>query len=253
MLHVHNLSVTVGGKTILREISLQARPGQLTALLGANGAGKSTLLRTVSGNITPQHGRVLWNTVDVLALPPRQRARLIAVLPQQSTLPPGFTVREVVHMGRTPYLNFLGQPGPRDEDIVYRALEQAQAAHLANRAVETLSGGEAQRVLLARALAQQTPILLLDEPTTWLDLQHQMHLLTLLRDLATAENLTVLLVLHDLNLALRFADHAVLLHQGRVLTAGAPTAVLSPNQVAAAYGWPVTRFEVAGQPVLLPH
>lgn len=252
MLQIRALRAGYGDRLVLHGVDLDVPAGQLTALLGPNGAGKSTLLRAVSGVIAPRRGQVIWAGQDVAALSTRARARLLAVVPQRLTLPGGFTVWQAVMMGRTPYLNFLGQPGPHDRQAVQSALEQVGAADLADRPVEALSGGEQQRVLLARALAQETPLLLLDEPTTHLDLYHQMHLLTLLQGIRAERGLTVLLVLHDLNLAARFADRIALLQHGRVLAAGEPTAVLTAERLSALYGWPLEVRLVDETQLILP-
>ena len=176
-----------------------------------------------------------------------RRARYLAVVPQAVSLPLAFTAWETVLMGRTPYLNFLGQTSAVDEDLARRALERVEALDLAERRVGELSGGEQQRVLLARALAQTTPILLLDEPTAHLDLQYQASLLELVSDLAHSDNLAVLLALHDLNLAARYADRIALLVDGQVIAVGKPGEVLQGELISQAYGWPV---QVVSHPFL---
>ena len=158
-----------------------------------------------------------------------RRARYLAVVPQAASLPPAFTAWETVLLGRTPYLNFLGQISDKDEEIARQALQKVDAFDLAERRVGELSGGEQQRVLLARALAQSTPILLLDEPTVHLDLQHQVSLMEIVRSLAHTDNLAVLVALHDLNLAARYADRVALLVAGEVKAAGTPRQVLTPE------------------------
>ncbi len=252
MLKIENLSAAYGEKNILQDVTLDVPAGRMMILLGPNGAGKSTLLRTVSGVLAPRRGRVLWQGVDVLRLKAAARARLLAVVPQRPVLPPGFTVQQAVMMGRTPYLNFLGRPERRDEAAVTAALTRVGLDGLAERRVDELSGGEQQRVLLARGLAQETPILLLDEPVTHLDLYHQMQLLTLLRDVSRERGLTVLMVLHDLNLALRFADRVALLQDGRLLAEGEPPDVLTPERISALYGWPVSRHRLADGMIFVP-
>jgi iron complex transport system ATP-binding protein len=183
-----------------------------------------------------------------------QRARLVATVPQAVAMPPAYTVWETVLFGRTPYLNFLGQPSRADEELARRALERVHALNLTDRRVGELSGGEAQRVLLARALCQSTPILLLDEPTAHLDLQYQVSLLERVHDLARRDRLAVLVALHDLNLASRFADRVALMVAGRVKAAGAPAEVLTPALISEAYCWPVQVVEhpLTGGPLVLP-
>ncbi|HVM72248.1 MAG TPA: ABC transporter ATP-binding protein, partial [Anaerolineales bacterium] len=173
MLKIEGLSVAYGNRRVLKGVSLEVQSGQVLALIGPNGSGKSTLVRAVSGIVPAQAGRVTADEVDLLALPTMQRARRLAVVPQAVSMPPAFTVWETVLLGRTPYLNFLGQVSEKDEQIARLALERVDALDMAERRVGELSGGEQQRVLLARALAQATPVMLLDEPTAHLDLQHQ--------------------------------------------------------------------------------
>ena len=239
MLTIRDLATVSHGRPVLKGVSLDVPAGKLTALIGPNGAGKTTLIRAVSGVLHPSGGEVLADGQDLLSMPALRRARLLAVVPQAAALPPAFSVWETVLLGRTPYLNFLGQLSAADEDIARRALERVEALDLRERRVGELSGGEAQRVLLARALCQSTPILLLDEPTAHLDLQFQVSLLDLVRDLARQDGLAVLVAIHDLNLAARVADRFALLVDGQVRAAGSPEEVLRADLLAQAYGWPV--------------
>ena len=244
MLRIENLFVSYGSRRVLYDVSLEVNSGEVTALIGPNGAGKSTLVRAVSGVIPVDSGKInssddFSRSIDLLSLPPMQRARYLAVVPQAVSLPPAFTVWETVLMGRTPYLNFLGQTSARDEEIVRLALQKVDALDLAERRVGELSGGEQQRVLLARALAQSTPILLFDEPTSNLDLHYQINFMELVRGLARNDNLAVLIALHDLNLAARYADRVALLVQGEIKAAGTPRQVLTPDLISAAYHLPV--------------
>jgi cobalamin transport system ATP-binding protein len=206
------------------------------ALIGPNGAGKSTLVRAASAVIPVDTGLVRANGRDLLAQPSMLRARQVAVVPQAVTLPPAFTVWETVLLGRTPWLNFLGHVSVADEQLARSALQRVDALDLAERRVGELSGGEQQRVLLARALAQATPILLMDEPTAHLDLQHQVALMELVRSLAHGDGLSILVALHDLNLAARYADHLALLVDGRLIAQGNADRVLTPAAIARAYG-----------------
>lgn len=239
MLRIEGLSVFYGQRRVLQAVSLVVQSGQVLALIGPNGAGKSTLVRTVSGVIPPQSGRVRANGDDLLALPAMRRARYLAVVPQAVSMPPAFTVWETVLLGRTPYLNFLGQISEKDEQIARLALQKVDALDLAERRVGELSGGEQQRVLLARALAQSTPILLLDEPTVHLDLQHQVSLMETVCSLAHNDHLAVLVALHDLNLAARYADQVALMVSGEIKAAGTPRQVLTRELISAAYHLPV--------------
>jgi iron complex transport system ATP-binding protein len=204
--------------------------------------------------IPARGGRVRTNGDDFAALPTIQRARYMAVVPQAVSMPPAYTVWETVLLGRTPYLGFLGQPSPADEELARRALERVDALALVERRVGELSGGEAQRVLLARALCQSTPILLLDEPTAQLDLHHQMSLLELVRTLAHDDRLAVLIAMHDLNLAARYADRVALLVAGEIRAVGKPKQVLRRKLISEAYGWPVRVVDhpLVDAPLVLP-
>jgi iron complex transport system ATP-binding protein len=239
---------------VLEHVSLEVAPGEVAALIGPNGAGKSTLVRAVSGLVPITSGSVRINSTDLLKLPPMQRARHVAVVPQSVNMPPAFSAWETVLLGRTPYLGFLGQTSAADETAARSALERVDALPLAERRVGELSGGEQQRVLLARALAQGTPILLLDEPTSNLDLHYQVGFMELVRSLAGSERLAVLVALHDLNLAASFADRITLLVDGRVRAAGTPREVLTPALISEAYHLPVEVIPhpFADAPLVLP-
>jgi len=238
-LKIEGLTVFYGKRCALQDITLEIPRGQVMALIGPNGAGKSTLIRAASGILPLQSGKIRTNGDEFTALPPMQRARYLAVVPQAVALPPAFTAWETVLMGRTPYLNFLGQTSAADEDIVRRALQRVDAFDFAERRVGELSGGEQQRILLARALAQATPILLLDEPTAHLDMQYQVALMQTICQLAHEDNLAVMIAMHDLNLAARYADSIALLVQGRLESVGSPAYVLTTERISQAYHLPV--------------
>jgi ABC-type cobalamin/Fe3+-siderophores transport system ATPase subunit len=254
MLEIQSLSVHYGSRQILYNLNLTVRPGEILAVVGPNGAGKSTLIRAASGVLRPSNGRVTVNKQDLAALSDMQRARLLAVVPQNHQLPGTFSVYQTALMGRTPYLNWLGHTGPSDHAMTQLALEQTQMSAFANRLVGDLSGGEKQRVLLARALAQDAPLLLLDEPTTYLDLQHQSSLLNLIRKLCQEKTLAVLIVLHDLNLASVYADRVALLVDGKLQAIGNPEQVLTSETLTAVYHVPVhvIPHPEYGTPLVLP-
>ncbi|MCE9645430.1 MAG: ABC transporter ATP-binding protein [Chloroflexi bacterium] len=253
MLKIQNLSASYTGHQVLYDVSFDVKNGEVLALIGPNGAGKSTIIRAASG-VTPSTGQVRTNGDDFASLSSLQRARYMAVVPQAISLPPAFTVWETVLMGRTPYLGFLGQASRRDEELTRQALSKVNALAFIDRRVGELSGGERQRVLLARALCQSTPILLLDEPTAHLDLQYQVSLLELVRDLAHKENLAVLIALHDLNLASHYADRVALLVGGHLTAIGTPREVLTPELISHAYCLPVQVVEhpFLDGPLVLP-
>jgi iron complex transport system ATP-binding protein len=246
MLKIQSLSVSYGSRRVLHDVSLNVQSGEVLALIGPNGAGKSTLIRAASG-VIPYTGHVRTNGDDFASLSPIQRAKYIATVPQAVSMPPAYTVWETVLLGRTPYLGFLGQVSEKDEEIARQSLGRVSALPFADRRVGELSGGEQQRVLLARALCQSTPILLLDEPTAHLDLQYQVGLLELVTELAHKDNLAVLVALHDLNLAAHYADRIALMVAGNIKAIGKPKEVLLPELIAEAYCLPV---QVVAHPFL---
>jgi len=259
MLEINLLSVTYrqtdpSGVLALDQVSLSVQPGEILVVIGPNGAGKSTLIRAVSGALPYLSGSVSVNGKDLAHLSSIQRARQLAVVPQARNMPAAFTVFQSVLMGRTPYLGWLGQTNSQDHRVTRHSLEQTLTLELAERRVGELSGGEQQRVLLARALAQDTPVLLLDEPTTHLDLQHQSSLLNLVRQLADDKKLAVLMVLHDLNLASLYADRVALLVAGRLRATGTPQEVLTEQNLSSVYNLPVhvVPHPDYGSPLVLP-
>jgi iron complex transport system ATP-binding protein len=235
MLEVKSLCVSYGTRLALRDINLTLAPGNVVGLIGPNGAGKTTLIRAMSGVVPIQSGQIWINGQALGRLTPAQRARWVGVVPQARNLPPAFSGWETVALGRTPYLNWLGQLSTRDEAAIQSAMQRTSTLDLADRLVGELSGGEQQRLLIARGLAQAAPILLLDEPTSHLDLQFQFGLLDLVRELAKKDGLSILLALHDLNLVARYTDQVVLLVGGQVQAAGAPYEVLTSNRLSQAY------------------
>ncbi|WP_433237471.1 ABC transporter ATP-binding protein [Actinomadura nitritigenes] len=223
---VRGLEVSLGGRPVLKDVSLEVAAGSWTAVIGPNGAGKSTLLRAVLG-LLPSAGEIAVAGADLAALKPRQRARLVAYAPQSPNLPVGMTVFDYTLLGRSPYIPHLGRESARDRAIAREVLDRLDLAGLADRPLDHLSGGERQRVVLARALAQQTSVLLLDEPTTALDIGHQQQVMELIDQLRLSDGLTVVTTIHDLTLAGQYADGLVLLSGGRVAAAGTPGEVLT--------------------------
>ncbi|MCU0488514.1 MAG: heme ABC transporter ATP-binding protein [Anaerolineales bacterium] len=254
MLEINSIQVNYGSQAVLKDVSLNLPAGQILALIGPNGAGKTTLLRAITGLQPLRSGNIRVAGQDITALKPEQRARLLAVVPQARNLPPDFTVYETVLLGRTPHVNWSGKTNSQDLTAAQRALELTQLAPFAHRAVGDLSGGEQQRVLVARALAQQAPLVLLDEPTTHLDLQHQSNLLNLLRRLVFEHDLAVLMVLHDINLASLYADQVALLVAGKVCAVGKPAEVVTVENLHRAYRIPieVIQHPAYGTPLVLP-
>lgn len=222
---VDGVSVGYGGEPVLRDVDLTVPDGAFVALVGANGSGKSTLLKTLYRALRPHRGRLVLGEEDLWRLPHGEVARRIGVLAQHTRDGFDFTVREAVLLGRSSYLGTFGRAGRRDHAVVAEALERTGCAALRDRALSTLSGGELQRVLLARALAQQPRVLVLDEPTNHLDPQHQIGVLALVRSL----EVTVLAALHSLDLAAQYADLVVVLDAGRVVRVGPPADVLDSD------------------------
>jgi iron complex transport system ATP-binding protein len=243
MLSIDDVTICYEARTVLRNISLDVNAGEVLALIGPNGVGKSTLLRACSGTLKPIGGCVLIDGQDVHRLRVEDRAKLIAVVPQAVRLPEIFNVFETVLMGRTPYVGWLGRESEKDRLAVEAALDRTYTLDLADRPIGELSGGEQQRVMIARALAQSARILLLDEPTAHLDLKHQASVLSLVSDLAHAENYAVLIALHDLNLAAQYADRVALLSNGSVAAIGTPEEVLTEENLSPAYGLRIAVYE----------
>ena len=224
-----------GERTVLNGLELEVAQGTVMALAGPNGVGKSTLLRAVAGGLRPARGEIRVMGADVYAMGGRERARLVAMVPQNPDLPRGTTALEVTLMGRNPHLGLLAWESSGDVDIAFEALRMTDTEELAGRPVHQLSGGERQRVAIAMALAQQTPVVLLDEPTANLDLAYQPAIMRLLRELAEAGK-TVVTAVHDLTLAGQFCDSVALVGGGRVVACGPPEATLTPEAIREVYG-----------------
>jgi iron complex transport system ATP-binding protein len=253
MLSIDSISASYHSQPFLREISFQVKPGQVVALIGPNGAGKTTLIRAISCILPLLSGGVTAFGKDLHRISPPERARLLGVVPQARQLPPSYTVYQTVLIGRTPYLGWLGQPGTQDLQRTRWALERTALEHLGERRINELSGGEQQLVLLARTLAQDTPILLLDEPTAHLDLHHQSTLLKLVRELAREKDLAILMAIHDLNLVAQHSDKVILMVDGKVESQGTPSEVLTASLLSHAYQVPlqVISHPVYGTPLVL--
>ena len=242
MIAARDITVKIADKLLLDQVTLELRANEVLAILGANGAGKTTLRRVLSGDVSPTSGEVLMNNRRLHEISLLERARMRAVLPQESSLNFPFSVLEVVLMGRAPHVQ--GAETAADLQISRHALEAVEAAHLETRLYPTLSGGERQRVQLARVLAQvrhdsnQPKFLLLDEPTANLDLAHQHSTLRIARQL-TAENIGTLIILHDLNLAAQYADRIALLQKGKIVGVGSPAEVLTEESIRATFSMPV--------------
>ena len=253
-LTVRGLRVAYGQREVLRGVDLDVAPGEVVGLVGPNGGGKTTLLKAITRSVTANAGEVRIAGDDVAGLGAREVARRVAVVPQNPALPAGFLAREIVVMGRTPYLGFLEQESFEDYRKADSALASLGAGDLTQRRVEELSGGERQNVVLARALVQETPLLLLDEPTANLDVSHQVVIAKLLQQMARERGRGILAALHDLTLASLYCDRLVLLAAGVIIAEGAPSEVLTRDHLRLAYGADVAvlRPEGLAGPIVLP-
>ncbi|SHE93458.1 iron complex transport system ATP-binding protein [Loktanella atrilutea] len=253
-LSARNLTAGYGDRTVLQSLDLDVAKGGITAIVGANACGKSTLLRTMSRLLVPATGQVLLNGKSIHHTPPRALAQRLGLLPQSPTAPDGMTVADLVSRGRHPHHGMLSRWTAADDAAVARAMTVTGTADLAEREIDALSGGQRQRVWIAMALAQQTDVLLLDEPTTFLDIAHQIEVLDLLVDLNRADGTTIVMVLHDLNLAARYADRILALAQGHLHAAGTPEDVLTSDTVRHVFGLAcqIITDPVSGKPMMLP-
>ncbi|SMC52200.1 ABC transporter ATP-binding protein [Rhizobium sp. RU36D] len=253
-LTAQDLSAGYSDSVILEGLDLAIDPGKITVIVGANACGKSTLLRTLSRLLFPRHGRVLLDGKSIHKTPPRELARTLGLLPQSPIAPDGITVADLVSRGRHPHQGMFSRWTARDDEAVAAALIATRTVELAERPMDELSGGQRQRAWIAMALAQQTDILLLDEPTTFLDISHQVEVLDLLTDLNRQRGTTIVMVLHDLNLAARYADSLIAMAAGRLHARGTPEEVLTEDNVRQVFGLEsrVITDPTSGRPIMLP-
>ncbi|MEW2126209.1 ABC transporter ATP-binding protein [Streptomyces sp. NPDC087866] len=235
-LSAHDLTLAYEDRTVVEGLDLEIPDGRVTIVVGPNTCGKSTLLRALGRLLKPRRGTVLLDGAELAGLPAKEIARTVGVLPQSLTPPDGITVADLVARGRQPHQKWWQQWSDADEHAVSEALERTNTAGLADQPVDELSGGQRQRVWIAMALAQDTKILLLDEPTTYLDVAHQVEVLDLVRRLNLERGRTVVAVLHDLNQAVRYADHLVAMKDGRIVAQGAPDEVVTTEMVQEVFG-----------------
>ncbi len=235
-LRLQDVNLAYGDRVVLDGISLGVMVGEMVGVAGPNGSGKSTLIKGITRVIPIRSGAVYINDKDVSAMPQDELARLIAVVPQHTSLPEAFISFELVLMGRTPYLGFLSYEGQKDIDIAIQAMEITDTWRLAERRVGELSGGEKQRLTIARALTQQPEIILLDEPTSHLDIHYQIETLELISSLCRRNGLAVLAAMHDLNLAAQYCDRIIMLSEGVIHAEGSAAEVVTPSNVKKVYG-----------------
>jgi iron complex transport system ATP-binding protein len=254
VLRTDHLRLAYDRHVVVGDLTVTIPAQRITVIVGANACGKSTLLRGLARLLRPAAGRVLLDDVDVRRMPTRDVATRLSVLPQSPLAPEGTTVVDLVARGRSPHQKWLRQWSAGDEDAVLAALRVTGTIDLADTLIDELSGGQRQRVWIAMTLAQQTPILLLDEPTTYLDLAHQLDVLDLLTDLNEHEGRTIVAVLHDLNHACRYAHHLVAMRDGAIVAEGPPAVVVTPELVADVFGLDalVTDDPVTGTPMVVP-
>ena len=253
-LHGEQLTLAYGKKIIAESLNVTIPDGHFTAIIGPNGCGKSTLLRTLSRLMTPTHGHVYLDGEEIQHYASKEVARRIGLLAQNATTPGDISVQELVARGRYPHQPLFSRWRQEDEDAVQNAMLATGIVNLANQSVDTLSGGQRQRVWIAMVLAQDTSIMLLDEPTTWLDISHQIDLLELLSELNRERGFTLAAVLHDLNQACRYATHLIAMRDGKIIAEGAPREIVTPEFIEAVYGLRCMIIEdpVAHTPLVVP-
>ncbi len=254
-LNTANLSLGYDKEPIINQLSTTIKAGEITALVGPNGCGKSTLLRGLARLLRPQTGEVLLDSKAIHQMPTKELAKQLGILPQSPTAPEGLTVFELVAQGRYPHQGFFQQWSAEDETISREAISITNMVEFADRPLDTLSGGQRQRAWIAMALAQSTPILLLDEPTTYLDIGYQLEVMELIEKLNRERQMTILLVLHDLNQAARYSNRMIVLKDGQVVADGSPTDVLTINLIADVFQVQanIVTDPSSGSPVCLPY
>ena len=253
-LNAAHLSLSYDNTHIIHDLSVTIPTNKITALVGPNGCGKSTLLRGISRLLKPRRGSVVLDTNDIWSMPTKELAKRLGILPQGPVAPEGLTVHELVAQGRYPHQSWLQQWSAEDERITLEALEITDIAAFADRPVDTLSGGQRQRAWIAMTLAQDSDLILLDEPTTFLDLAYQIDVLNLLHDLNVERGKTIVMVLHDLNQACRYADFLVALCGGEIRAQGAPSEVVTEDLVNSVFGVEsrIMRDPITDTPLIIP-
>ncbi|MBE9482677.1 MAG: ABC transporter ATP-binding protein [Chloroflexi bacterium] len=235
-LELQNVEVAYGHTVVVKDVTFQVMPGEMVGLIGPNGSGKSTIIKAISRVISLRSGKIFLDGKDVFKMRRGDLARLVGVVPQMSILPSVFTAFEIVLMGRNPHLGLLQYESAKDMAITWQAMERTATQTLAERIVCELSGGEIQRVVVARALAQEPKSILLDEPTANLDIKHQIEILDLIKKLCLENNLMVVIALHDLNLASQYCDRLILINNGTVHAQGTPMEVINSQNIKEVYG-----------------
>ncbi len=241
-------------KPVVRDINFEVKPGEILGIVGANGCGKSTIIKAIARIIKPFSGNILMNELDIAQIPRRDLSRLLGVVPQMPLLPSTFTAFEIVLMGRNPHLGLLQNESKQDMAIAWEAMEKTATQQLAERRIGQLSGGEIQSIVIARVLAQQTKSILLDEPTANLDIGRQIEILDLIREHCRRKNLTVVIAIHELNLAVQYCDKLILINEGRIQSQGEPQLVITEENIKQVYGANnyILPHPLSGLPMVLP-
>ncbi|WP_339318356.1 ABC transporter ATP-binding protein [Paenibacillus sp. FSL R10-2734] len=254
VIQANNLTLSYGKKPVFSNLDVLIPKGKITVFIGSNGCGKSTLLRSLARLLKPQEGTIILDGSDIAKLPAKEVARRLAILPQGPIAPEGLTVQQLVKQGRYPYQSFLQQWSREDEAMVKKALEVTHMDDFSGRSIDSLSGGQRQRAWIAMTLAQNTSTILLDEPTTYLDMTHQIDILDLLFDLNEQENRTIVMVLHDINLACRYAHHIVAVKEGQIYAQGEPENIVNEQLIRDVFDMEcqITPDPLFGTPLCIP-
>lgn len=254
LLNINDISFSYGTNQILKNISVSVKPGEILGIIGANGSGKSTLINVISGVLKPNSGTIEYLGENILKCGPQERARLVSVVPQSRYIPPYFTVYEVISMGRTPYIGLFRNADNYSPEMIEMAMEYTNTTDISSKILNELSEGQIQKVLIARSLAQNSPITLLDEPTSSLDVSHQIDILDTIKTVQEKNKGIILLSIHDLTLAAQYCDRIGLLQNGSMKRPGVPTEVLTNENIMSGYGANVHIMEhpSSGLPVVIP-
>lgn len=255
IIEANGLTLSYGKKPIFQNLNIDIPKGKITVFIGSNGCGKSTLLRSLARLLKPQQGAIVLDGQQISKLSSKEIARKLAILPQGPIAPEGLTVQQLVKQGRYPYQSFLQQWSAEDERMVKKALQVTRMEELADRSVDSLSGGQRQRAWIAMTLAQNTATILLDEPTTYLDMTHQIEILDLLFDLNQDEQRTIVMVLHDINLACRYAHHIVAVKNGQIYSQGTPESIVNEKLIEDVFDMKcqIAQDPLFGTPLCIPY
>jgi len=252
MIEVERLCLSYGKKEVVRDISFSLVPGRIIGIVGPNGCGKSSIVRAISRVLKPVSGSIKLNGREITCFSHKELACLLGVVPQIPLLPSGFTAFEVVLMGRNPHLGFFQYEGYADYTIARKAMEQTGVTHLAESRVGELSGGEIQSIVIARVLTQQPQVILMDEPTSSLDIGRQTEILDMVRQMCREHKMAICIVLHDLNLAVQYCDRLILINNGRIVSEGTPEQVITKETISEVYGAGSEVHNLCGFPIVIP-